>query len=170
METELEHYEEVPKVWPPEGHRTLGWLKVAPSNKRYMEDWAVVEIDTEKIGNTDVLDLGFEYKPDILTTVMFSRNGNSHKFECTDDRLLQIRGIIPDDDDRNPRDKDADNELWLVDLKLVKRSKTTGLTVGRANTVFSYTCKYFHDSIEYISMEHRQYGLLGSWRLEICRR
>ena len=129
---------------------------MAPSNKHHTEDWAVKKIDTEKIGNTDVLVLGFEYKPDIVTTVMRPRNENSHKFECTDDRLLQIRGIVPDDDDRNPRDKDADNELWLVDLELVKCSKTTGLTVGRANTVCSYTCKYFDDSIEYISMEHRQ--------------
>ena len=83
---------------------------MAPRNKPYTEDLAVVEIDTEKIGNTDVLVLGVEYKPDILTTVMRPRNENSHKFECPDDRLLLIHSAVPDDDDRNPRDKDADSE------------------------------------------------------------
>ena len=63
---------------------------MAPSNELYKENWAVVEIDTEKIGNTDVLDLGFGYKPDILTTMICPRNENPHKFECPNDRLLQV--------------------------------------------------------------------------------
>ena len=82
--------------------------------------------------------------------MMCPRHENPHKFEYPDDRLLQIRGIVRNDDLRNPQDKDGDNGPGLMVLEC---GRTTGLTMGRANNIFSYTRKYCDDNVEDISME-----------------
>ncbi|KAH9986587.1 hypothetical protein BJV77DRAFT_965122 [Russula vinacea] len=52
---------------------------------------------------------------------------NAHPFTYPLDRLLRLKGIIPDEE------------------MLIKRGNTTGLTVGRANDICSYAHNYYDD-------------------------
>ena len=49
--------------------------------------------------------------------------------------LLRLKGTIPDEEMRKPTVLDQDGDPCLM---VIKRGNTTGLTIGRANDVYSY--------------------------------
>ena len=59
------------------------------------------------------------------------RNSSSHSFDFPGDRLLKLRGTITDDEMRKPTTFDQNGDGCIM---VLKRGRTTGLTVGRANT------------------------------------
>ncbi|KAK7047555.1 hypothetical protein VNI00_006323 [Paramarasmius palmivorus] len=116
------------RYWCPLSYRILGHVILSPpisiSIDGYTEDWAAIEVDTSKIDadnfDGNVIDLG----TDKLTGL------STHPH----DRFLRLQGTIPEEEMRCPTTFGQNDE----DLMVLKRGNTTGLTVGRANDVFSY--------------------------------
>lgn len=67
---------------------------------------------------------------------------NAHSFTYPGDRLLKLKGTIPDDEMRHPTTLDENNDPCLI---VIKRGNTTNLTVGRANDICSYARIYDDD-------------------------
>lgn len=72
---------------------------------------------------------------------MMNRNPQNAQVQYPQDRLLRLNGdIIPDQEMRHPVTLDEHNKPSLM---VIKRGRTTGVTVGRANNILSYLCYYF---------------------------
>jgi hypothetical protein len=65
-------------------------------------------------------------------------------------RLLKLSGTISIDEMRRPQMVDEDGRKCIM---VLKKSNKTGLTIGRANAVFSYTRYHFENSPGIISKE-----------------
>jgi hypothetical protein len=75
---------------------------------------------------------------------------NSHSFLFPADRLLKLWGTIEEDEMRKPKMYDQNGDACII---VLKRGRTTGLTVGRATTFVSYTRKYVSDNNTAVSKE-----------------
>jgi len=106
----------------------------------YTQDVAVIEIDTSKIDpgsfGGNVLDVGTKYSPGVLTAMMCPNPKNTHSFVFPYDRLLSLRGTIPDTEVRKPTMYDENDKSCII---VIKSARGTDVTVGRANNIFSYT-------------------------------
>lgn len=132
--------------WGGEDSRILGHIIFSPpvafgvGNGKYTRDLAVIAVDTSRIDPTkfigNAIDLGFKFWYPKLTKIMRSHPVNSERFLFPVDRLLRLHGTIPEEEIRHPDKLDRDPAGCLIVLKL---GGTTGLTIGRANNVFSYT-------------------------------
>lgn len=71
-------------------------------------------------------------------------------FKYPVDRLLRLQGTISKECMRDPDLFDRDGEKCLV---VIKRGSTTGLTIGRANGVFSYVREHFSNQTYHTSKE-----------------
>jgi hypothetical protein len=136
----------VAQRWADPVDRALGHVVLAPAIQLngglagadgFTLDIAVIEVDPLKVtvetnfkGN--VMYLGTA--PVALENEMNPDPGNRARFEFEfpESHLLKLGGIISDEDMRNP------DELLVV----MKRGKTSGLTVGHANNVVSLTRRY----------------------------
>ena len=75
--------------------------------------------------------------------MMYPNAKNSYNFEFPGDRLLEVWGVIEEDEMRKPKMYDQNDDGCIM---VLKRGRTTGLTVGRAATFVSYTRKYLSDN------------------------
>ncbi|KAI0250099.1 hypothetical protein BJV78DRAFT_1347568 [Lactifluus subvellereus] len=126
MELLSTFYEDVLTHWATRESRVFGHVILSPpinvgvGSGGYTEDWAVIEIDSSKVdannfkGNS--IDLGTRIPPYEFTRMMF-------------------RGTIPDEEMRRSTTLDQNGDPCLM---VIKRGNTTGLTVGRANNIYSY--------------------------------
>lgn len=71
-------------------------------------------------------------------------------FEYPYDRLLQLQGLIQEDEIRNPDTLDHDGEPCRF---VIKRGNATDVTIGRATGVFSFVRQYFGNGTHQTSME-----------------
>jgi len=71
-------------------------------------------------------------------------------FEFPIDRLLKLRGTIAVDEMRRPTMHDKHGQPCIL---VLKRGRTTGLTVGRSNNVLSYTRKRYGGDAPRVSMQ-----------------
>ncbi|PIL22804.1 hypothetical protein GSI_15499 [Ganoderma sinense ZZ0214-1] len=158
-------YVDAAKLYLSELGRTLGFVSYSPpigfslGGHKYTEDIAVIEVDANKIDPStfrpNALDLGSgEFGIGELTRLMNPRGWklgdpasfDHHAiFDC-----LQLRDIIPDAELRDPKQTDFNGDRCLV---VLKRGKTSGLTIGRLNNVPSYTRTYWEDGTSDVSME-----------------
>jgi hypothetical protein len=148
--------------WSTDTSRTLGHVIFSPSivvgagteQQQYTQDVAVIAIDASKIEPSrfagNVIDLGTKYSPDVLTRMMHPNPKNSHNFDFPGDRLLKLWGTIEEDEMRKPKMYDQNGDACII---VLKRGRTTGLTVGRTTTFVSYTRKYFSDNNTAVSKE-----------------
>jgi hypothetical protein len=130
--------------WVSPDKRVLGHIIYSPpielgfGTRKYTQDFAVIDIDVSKIDATNfegnVIDLGTRIQPTAFNRMMYPNRQNVHTFEYPQDRLLRLRGTIPDEDMRDPPALDHNGEPCLV---VVKHGNTTGLTIGRANSIRS---------------------------------
>ncbi|KAI0647688.1 hypothetical protein C8Q79DRAFT_924809 [Trametes meyenii] len=144
--------EELSTKWAPEANRILGFVRYAPpivvgaGVEGYTQDIAVIEVDASKIDPAlpagNAIDLGKKFAPDALTRMMHPNVKNTYNFSFPSDRLLHIWGHITDDEMRKPAMYDQEGERCIM---VLKRGRTTGLTVGRANNICSYTRDYFNE-------------------------
>ncbi|CUS06786.1 unnamed protein product, partial [Tuber aestivum] len=151
---------QVAKCWGNIEDRIIGDLIFSPAleygagSKRYTQDYALIEVDQSKIDiasfTGNVVDLGTEIAPGKFKRMMFPHPENTHSFTYPTNRLFQIRGTIPDADMRRPTIKDQNGERCLL---VLKRGHTTGLTIGRANTISSYVRYYDEKGKGVTSME-----------------
>ncbi|CAA7262387.1 unnamed protein product [Cyclocybe aegerita] len=149
MEALNPFYQNVATQWATPDSRILGQVILSPpinAGEGYTEDWAVIEIDTSKIDASNfegnAIDLGTRISIYDLIRMMNPKPPHDHPFEYPFDRLLRLEGTIPDEEMRHPTVLDKNNEPCLM---VLKRGNTTGLTVGRANNVFSYARNDYHN-------------------------
>ncbi|KAI6157173.1 hypothetical protein BKA82DRAFT_994414 [Pisolithus tinctorius] len=161
-------HSDVTKVWSQENHRVIGHVLYAPpitvgaGSKRYTEDWALIELDCNKIGwanfKGNVIDLGTEITPGKFTSMMDPDPTAPSSFNYPYDRLFPIQGVVPDDELARPRMHDANGEPCLL---LIKNGAATGTTIGRGTGIKSFVRDYSLDGTEQTSME---FAILGNDR------
>ncbi|KAF8970307.1 hypothetical protein BDZ97DRAFT_1753925 [Flammula alnicola] len=135
--------------WSTNKSRTLGHVIFSPEivvgAGQYTQDIAVIEVDASKISPADFpgnfIDLGTKYTPVELTRKMLPHPNlnarNFNKFTWPGNRLLKLSGPIPQAEMRHPPMSDPDGEACIT---VLKRGRTTDVTVGKATTNFvSYT-------------------------------
>ena len=147
-----EFHADVSKNWALLENRVIGNVLFSPpidvdvGTGGYTEDFAIIEIDASKIDASNfggnIIDLGTEFEPDILNRMMRGHHENPAAFDFPADRLFRINGTIPDNELRRPNTVDHNREPCIM---VIKRGLKSGLTVGRANNIISYTRKYFED-------------------------
>jgi hypothetical protein len=145
-------YEDVSSRWATPESRLLGHVVLSPpinhstGGESYYEDWAVTEVDSSKIDASNfkgnAIDLGTEISIPKLILMLCPDFEKARSFKYPLDRLLRLKDTIPDDEMRHPIALDKKGYPCLM---VLKRGNTTGLTVGRANDVCSYTQNYSDD-------------------------
>lgn len=171
-----EFHNEVTKYWSEEGRRVLGHITFSPpitfdtGPKGYTEDWALIELDRNKIDwttfNGNVIDLGtfiILLRMSSLTTIpgtkipvhkfvqrMYSDPAAPTSFKYPRNRLLPLRGVIEEDEMCFPNMHDADGEQCLI---VIKNGCTTGVTIGRATGIKSFVREHFPDGTQKTSKE-----------------
>lgn len=129
-------------------------ITIGADTEQYTRDVAVIEIDSSKIDSSkfasNTIDLGSKYPPNVLRRMMYPNPKTRHNFNMPRDRLLKLRGTIKDDEMRRPTTYDENDNPCIM---VLKRGRTTGLTVGRANNIFSYTRIYFDRTYTGVSKE-----------------
>lgn len=81
---------------------------------------------------------------------MYPSPKNRPSLKYPTDRLLKLRGIIPDGEMRRPTMLDQNEEPCLM---VIKNGSTTDITIGRANGLMSYVRQYFNDDSHQTSKE-----------------
>jgi len=122
----------------------------------FTKDWAVVKVDPSKIDSTNfvgnVIDLGIDIPVNEFTSWMYPQPANPPSFDYPGDRFHKFSGFIPDEDmwKTNSKTRDHDNDPVIM---VMKRGHASGLTVGRLNTIRSFTRYYLEDEFGTLSRE-----------------
>ncbi|KAK0218127.1 hypothetical protein IW262DRAFT_1483789 [Armillaria fumosa] len=150
-------YQEVSTHWATPESRILGHVILSPpmsGSEGYTEDWAVIEIDASKVDASNfrgnAIDLGTRIPLYKFTRMIDPNPQSAHSFTYPIDRLLRLKGTIPDEEMCHPTALDQNNDPCLM---VMKHGNTTGLTVGRANDVCSYARYYYNGDIAETSKE-----------------
>ncbi|KAI0259708.1 hypothetical protein BC834DRAFT_833072 [Gloeopeniophorella convolvens] len=147
------------KKWSNPNQRVLGHIVRSPpitpgaGVEGFTEDYAVIKLDDSKIKDAfkgNVIDLGTKIPSDEFTQMMYARVDAASSFKYPDDRLLQLQGVISEDIMRDPDMLDRSGEKCLL---VIKNGHATGVTIGRANGIKSYTRRYFSNGTHQDSME-----------------
>jgi hypothetical protein len=146
-------HQELSTHWATDSSRILGHVIFSPpiavgtGTEQYTQDVAVIEIDSSKIEPSsfigNIINLG-KFSVDLIHKI----HPNEFKFPL--DRLLKLRGTIAVDEIRRPTMYDEHGQPCIM---VLKRGRTTGLTVGRSNNVLSYTRKRYGDGAPRVSMQ-----------------
>ena len=146
-------------AWKTQDSREVGKAFISPSISAdsatgYTIDWCLYQIDTLKIDFTkflgNVIDLGTKIRPEKMTRMLNPNIQNRHKFCYPADRLLLLQGILPISEMTQPKMLDKDGNPCIL---VLKRGMKTGVTVGIANQILSYSCNYFDDGTRIIAKE-----------------
>ncbi|KZV92769.1 hypothetical protein EXIGLDRAFT_789708 [Exidia glandulosa HHB12029] len=138
----------VKRDWAEPTDRIIGRFVHAPpiilgaAPEGFTQDYALVQLDMAKFGDAfrgNVVDLGTEIHPYNFFTMM---REFANPFKYPVDRLLQLQDVIPLASMRNPEHVNRNGDPGLV---VLKRGKSTGITVGLATGVFSYVREYSKD-------------------------
>jgi hypothetical protein len=81
---------------------------------------------------------------------MYPRIDAHTTFRYPNDRLLKLRGIIPEKEMCNPSMLDHDGEQCLF---VIKKGNRTNITIGQATGIFSYIREYFPNNTHHTSRE-----------------
>ncbi|CUS13210.1 unnamed protein product [Tuber aestivum] len=145
-------YKNVVKSWDTIENRIIGHLWFSPplrygaGSAGYTQDYAVIELDKSKINNAtftgNAIDLGTQMTSVEFTRLMFPNPTGRHNFKYPLNRLFPVRGMVPDDEMRRPPMVDHEGNPCLI---VMKRGISTGLTIGRATNLVSYTRHYGAD-------------------------
>lgn len=131
---------------------------------QFTEDWAIFEVDRDKLGDGfqgNKIDLGAcplsaslltqisfiscylypgtKISPAAFTTMCSPNPEADGEYTYPTDRLLPVRGLIPNHLMRSPDTKDKAGAPRLL---VVKHGHSTSTTLGRANGVFSVVRRY----------------------------
>jgi hypothetical protein len=152
---------DVTRDWEKEENRVIGHVTLSPpigldfGKDGFTDDWAVVQIYPSMIAKTNfignAIDLG-SVEVDKLTAWMYPNPANQGSFEYPGDRLLRFFGTVSDQEmyRPDPRNKDHDNDPVIM---VLKNGNTSGLTVGRLNTIRSFSRVYFEGGAGKMSKE-----------------
>jgi hypothetical protein len=157
----LQNFEkEVQDKWSKPENRVLGFTLLSPpivpraTPGGYTQDWAIIELDLDKFDadnfEGNAIDLGTDISPVDFTTMMYPNRRNRSGFQYPADRLLRLRGKIPLEEMRAPTSLDENGEPCLM---VIKRGGATGVTIGRATELESFSRNILDDGTTQISME-----------------
>ena len=158
----LEAFRVDSRAWKKQENRVLGHVILSPpigvdvGEDGFTEDWAVIEIDNSKVDSTNfvgnVIDLGTTIPINKFMKWMFPHPANPPSFKYPRNRLLKLYGTISDEEmwKPNPKTLDHANEPCIM---VIKRGHASDLTVGRLNTIRSFTRVYFKGQPGQISKE-----------------
>ncbi|GJJ12402.1 hypothetical protein Clacol_006644 [Clathrus columnatus] len=120
----------------------------------FMEDFAVIEMDTSKLDannfSGNVIDLETLISPENFVDMVHPHSTNRRTFTYPFDRLLRLKGIISVQEMRQLDTLDGNGEPCLI---VLKRGLATGLTIGHANNIASFTRRYINSDKHGISKE-----------------
>ncbi|KAF7327811.1 hypothetical protein MKEN_00360900 [Mycena kentingensis (nom. inval.)] len=148
----VELYSEVAREWGPPARRTIGHVVCSPPLAfsvgvgKFTEDWAVVQLDGSFDNNNVVgnaIDLGASTGtghaiPRAQLINFLQPHATSPPFKYPYDRLLRLFGTIPATEMRNPTSVDENGDPCIV---VLKQGSSSGLTIGRLNTITS-VCRH----------------------------
>ncbi|KAH9047194.1 hypothetical protein EDB84DRAFT_524333 [Lactarius hengduanensis] len=138
--TALHH--EVSTHWATEESRILGHVIFSPPSPSVLAPSSIPKMwPSSRLTPPRLIQAAFRGTPLTL---------NAHNFDYPIDHRLHLRGTITDNEMRRPIMYDRNDKPCII---VLKRGKTSGLTVGCANNVFSYTRKYLGDNNTGISKE-----------------
>jgi len=141
-------YKDVKKNWATAPSRVVGHVAFSPpfrlgagtTEEEYTQDSAIIKVDKKKIDRAEfkgnLLDLENKIPFEKFNKMMNPNPQNTFRFKCPKDRLLQLRGTIPDEEMSHPRMLDQNGDPCIM---VIKNGSATGVTIGRANGIKS--CK-----------------------------
>ncbi|KAH7890239.1 hypothetical protein F5I97DRAFT_1933636 [Phlebopus sp. FC_14] len=152
-----EFHSKTTRFWSIEGQRIIGHVHHAPQisvgtgEKCYTEDWAVVELHSEKFNNWEgfkgnVMYLGNKISAADFAFKMHPRPESRATFKYPLGGLMQLKDIVKESELRNPTMRDANGEPCLP---VVKNGNTT---LGRATGIESFVREYLDYGIRTTSM------------------
>ena len=154
--------------WKDGKNRVIGHVVLSPliacdvGDSGFTEDWAVVNVDASKVDSTNfvgnVIDLGTDIPVAEFTSWMCPNRANPPSFVYPGSRLHEFFGFIPDREMGCPDSKTCDH-LNDPAIMVMKRGHTTGLTVGRLNTIRSFS-KYYHEGDSEVGMNSKEVCVL----------
>ncbi|KAH9967644.1 hypothetical protein BGW80DRAFT_1462153 [Lactifluus volemus] len=136
--------------WGAEEKRVFGELVWAPpidfstEPGEFTLDLAVIKIDTGKLdknnyrGNT--INIGNKPSPEEFMEKVYLHGTSPTSFKFPPDNLVKLQDTVPERDLTNPLMLDLNSDPCLV---VFKNGAKSGTTIGKANTVSSYTRTYF---------------------------
>ncbi|KAK0193406.1 hypothetical protein F5146DRAFT_1110115 [Armillaria mellea] len=150
-------HDETTKYWSEESQRVIGHIAYSPpisvgtGTERYTEDWALIELDHDKIDwknfKGNVIELGTNIP---AHEFHFKMSPAAPTFKYPPDRLFPLQGVIEEDELRRPQMRDAAGEPCLT---VAKNGCTTGVTIGCATGIKSFVREYFPDGTHETSVE-----------------
>ena len=153
---------EIKKKWSSPESRILGHVKFSPKitvgagnpEQQFTQDIAVFEVETSKVTSANFpgnfIDLGTKYSDVEFTRKMHPNPKNSRHFTWPGNRLLKLWGTIPMEEMCNPKMLDQNGDLCIT---VLKRGRTTNVTVGKVLGVIAYVRKYFTEDDTAVSKE-----------------
>ena len=121
--------------------------------ERFTRDVVVIKVDSSEVDpckfRDNFIDLGNKLSLVQLTEMMYPNAKNSHSFDFPWDRLPPLHGTIGFDEMWKSTMYDRGGKRCLL---VLKNGRTTRLTVGRLNNIFSFTRRCFIDD-DGIAME-----------------
>ena len=146
---------DVSRDWTSREDRVLGHVVLSPSlsvdpESGFVEDWAVVEIDGAKIDTTNFVGNAIDLAttdPIDFTAWMCPQQEQPGQFagplpgsfRYPRNRLLKFCGTVPDEEVWKPIPQNPDHHDDPQCIMVIKRGSASGLTVGRLNTLRSFT-------------------------------
>lgn len=141
---------EIAAQWRTQENRVIGELVWAPpivlstNPGQYTLDLAVIKIDADKLNATNyrgnTINVGLKYNRREFMEKLYPNPASPTPFKFPTDRMVTLRDQVPESDLTKQPMVDATGDPYLV---VFKDGAKTGLTIGRANNVSSYTRKYF---------------------------
>jgi len=150
---------DVSENWKSRENRILGHVVLSPpicpgvGEEEFTEDWAVIEIDSSKIDSTNFVGNAIN----LVNTIDFGdlrawMSPGNPPFEYPEDGLLRFSGTISDSEMGRPSADTLDHNHDPC-IMVIKRGYGSDLTVGRLNTVRSFTRLYFEGKPDQMSKE-----------------
>jgi len=161
MESLEELRTDVFENWKSRENRILGYVlrSQAPpiglgvGEEEFTEDWSVIEIDSSKVDSTNFVGNAIDLDNAIpLGELLAWMCPSNPPFEYPGDGVLRPSGTIPDREMWKPSAAALDHNHDSC-IMVIKRSYGSGLTVGRLNTIRSFTRFYSKNKPSQMSKE-----------------
>ncbi|TFY55686.1 hypothetical protein EVG20_g9228 [Dentipellis fragilis] len=141
-----EVHSEVTRYWTTLNQRVIGYVVYAPAisvddcPKHFIRDWALIDLYRDKI----------DWDTFQGNKIYVGGKISQSNFKYPPGGLLQVTGILKDDEIRKPQQLDANGEKCLI---VTKNGNTTGTTLGRLAGMESFVRRYSEYGIKKISIE-----------------
>ncbi|KAH9035841.1 hypothetical protein EDB84DRAFT_1588082 [Lactarius hengduanensis] len=155
-----EFHGDITNQWSTVSQRVLGYVVYAPpisvstGPKKFTEDWALIDLYLDKIDwdgfKGNIIYLGNKISADDFVLKMHPHPEGRSSFKFPIGGLLQVKGVVKENEIRQPTQLDKNGEECLL---VIKNGKSTGVTIGRGTGIESFIREYDEYGNESTSME-----------------